>query len=64
MLSFVTGYFYSAQHFQYSFMLKHVSVVHFFFFKDFIYVLLERGEASKKDKERNIDVWLPLMWPL
>ena len=29
----------------------------FFFFKDFIYLFLERGE----ERERNIDVWLPLV---
>ena len=30
-------------------------------FKDFIYLFLERGEG--KERERNINVWLPLMWP-
>ena len=35
-----------------------------FFFKDFIYLFLERGEGSKKETERNINVWLPLMHPL
>ena len=30
------------------------------FFKDFIYLLLERGGG----KERNINVWLPLARPL
>ena len=36
-----------------------------FFFKDFIYLFLERGEG----RERSINVWLPLMhlppgtWP-
>ena len=29
-----------------------------YFFKDFIYLLLERGEGRKR--ERNINVWLPL----
>ena len=29
-------------------------------FKDFIYLSLERGEG----RERNINVWLPLTWPL
>ena len=31
------------------------------FFKDFIYLLLERGKGGRK---RNIDVWLPLEYPL
>ena len=29
------------------------------FKKDFIYLFLERGE----ERERNVNVWLPLMWP-
>ena len=29
------------------------------FLKDFIYLFLERGEG----RERNINVWLPLIWP-
>ena len=33
------------------------------FFKDFIYLFLERREGREKEKERNINVWLPLMWP-
>ena len=32
----------------------------FFFFKDFIYLFFERGEGKEKERERNIDVWLPL----
>ena len=39
-------------------------VLGFFFFKDFIYLFLERGEGKEKDRERNIHVWLPLMSPL
>ena len=33
-----------------------------FFLKDFIYFLLDRGEG--REKERNINVWLPLARPL
>ena len=33
------------------------------FFYDFIYLFLERGERRKKERERNIDVWLPLASP-
>ena len=33
------------------------------FFKDFIYLLLDRGEGMEKERERNINVWLPLMHP-
>ena len=36
----------------------------FFFFKGFIYLFLERGEVKEKEREKNINVWLPLMWPL
>ena len=34
------------------------------FFKDFIYLFLERGEGREKDREGNISVWLPLTCPL
>ena len=34
-----------------------------YFFKDFIYLFLERGEGREKERERNISVWLPLTWP-
>ena len=33
------------------------------FKKDFIYLCLERGEGKEKERERNINVWLPLMRP-
>ena len=32
-------------------------------FKDFVYLFLEGGEGREKERERNIDVWLPLTWP-
>ena len=35
----------------------------FFFFKDFIYLFLERGEGREKERERNINVWLLLHTP-
>ena len=35
-----------------------------FFFKDFIYLFLERREGKEKERERNINVWLLLMCPL
>ena len=34
-----------------------------FIFKDFIYLFLEREAGREKDKERNINVWLPLARP-
>ena len=38
-----------------------------FFFKDFIHLFLERGEGREEEREiereRNINVWLPLMCP-
>ena len=33
------------------------------FFKDFIYLFLEREEGREKERERNINVWLPLSCP-
>ena len=38
-------------------------VVILLFFKDFIYLFLERREGREKKKERNINVWLPLKHP-
>ena len=37
----------------------------FFFLKTylFIYLFIERGEGREKERERNIDVWLPLAHP-
>ena len=34
------------------------------FLKYFIYLFLERGEGREKERERNINVWLPLAHPL
>ena len=36
----------------------------YFFCKDFIYLLLERGVGREKERERNINVWLPVAHPL
>ena len=36
----------------------------FFFLKIFIYLFLERGEGREKERERIINVWLPLARPL
>ena len=30
----------------------------------FIYLFLEKGEGKEQERERNINVWLPLMRPL
>ena len=35
-----------------------------FIFKDFVYLLLERGKEEERERERNINVWLPLVNPL
>ena len=34
-----------------------------YFFKDFIYLFLEKGIGRERERERNIDVWLPLAHP-
>ena len=36
----------------------------FVFLKDFIYLFLDTGEGREKERERNINVWLPLVCPL
>ena len=39
-------------------------VFNHFFFKKILFILfLDRGEGKEKERERNIDVWLPLMCP-
>ena len=44
-----------------SFYLNCKFVLYFSFFqKDFIYLVLDKGEGKEKDMERNINVWLPL----
>ena len=35
-----------------------------FFNSDFTYLFLERGEGREEERERNINVWLPLTHPL
>ena len=35
----------------------------FFSFLKFLFIYLEREEGREKERERNIDVWLPLTWP-
>ena len=35
-----------------------------FFFLDFTYLFVERGDGREKERERNISVWLPLIRPL
>ena len=32
--------------------------------KGFIYLFLERGEGREKERDRNINVWLPLEYPI
>ena len=34
------------------------------FFKDFMYLFLEIREGREKERDRNINVWLPLEHPL
>ena len=44
------------------FLLTYIGVT-LLFFKDFNYLFLERGEGREKERERNINVWLPLACP-
>ena len=34
------------------------------FFKDFSYLFLDTGEGREKERERNFNVWVPLVRPL
>ena len=43
---------------------KQMVIKDLFFKKDFIYLILDRGEGREKERERNINVWLPLSCPL
>ena len=40
------------------------NILFFYFKKDCIYLFLERGGGREKERERNINVWLPLTCPL
>ena len=44
--------------------LERTFVIFLSFLKDFIYLFLDRGEGREKERERNINVWLPLTRPL
>ena len=51
----------------YLFLCSNTSLKRFYFFiyfLNFIYLFLEKGEGRKKERERNINVWLPLDCPL
>ena len=43
--------------------LPYVPAIPLIFFKDFIYLFLERVEGKEKERERNINVWLPPTCP-
>ena len=36
----------------------------FLYLRGFIYLFLDRGDGREKDRERNINVWLPLTYLL
>ena len=38
-------------------------LIYFHFLEDFIYLFLERQGGKEKERERNINVWLPLVRP-
>ena len=33
-------------------------------FDTFVCLFLERGKGREKERERNVNVWLPLVWPV
>ena len=36
----------------------------FFFFFKILFIHFQRGEKKEKEREKNINVWLPLTWSL
>ena len=44
-------------------LIKNFCFFIFYLFEDFIYLFLDREEGRKKERERNINVWLPLAHP-
>ena len=44
--------------------LMNFNFIYLFTYKRFYVFILEKGEGRKKDRERNIGVWLPLACPL
>ena len=44
----------------FSFLKDKNIFLRFFFPKDFIYLFLERGEEREEEREKNMNVWLPL----
>ena len=37
-------------------IILNMNFLNFYFFKDFIYLILDRGERREKERERNINV--------
>ena len=59
-----TPYQANVQFAQMSGFSSHMAYVFFSLLKkDFIYLFLHRREGWEKERERNINVWLPLTWP-
>ena len=44
-------------------ILSDISIATVAFLKDYIYLFIDRREGREKERERNINVWLLLMWP-
>ena len=46
-------------------MYRMVNADNNIYFKDLlIYLFLERGEGSEKERDRSVNMWLPLVCPL
>ena len=45
------------------FLSVHILILFPFIFKNSVYLFLERGEGREKDRERNINAWLPIAYP-
>ena len=53
----------SSSAFIYIYICIYTNRKHWYFKKDFIYLFLERWEGRKEERERNINVWLPVTHP-
>ena len=50
-------------HHSFNFVINFILFYLLYFFKKILFIFLDRGEGREKERERNINVWLPLTHP-